>query len=414
MPGQAAKVIITERQQALLQQLTHAPTASKRLSQRARIILLAFDGLRNEDIAPQVGLERHQVGRWRRRWALAFDRLVLLECTQTRAALRRAIAAVLDDEPRPGSPGKFTAEQLTLIFAVACEPPEESGRPLSQWTARELADEVVRRGIVAAISPSHVGRLLHEAELQPHRFRYWLNPPTKDTAEFTQQVAVVCQTYQEAPARFASDGTHTVSTDEKTGIQALERIAADQPLTVGQPARLEFEYERHGTQCLTANFDVVSGQIVAPTLQTTRTERDFVQHVAQTVASAATASWVFVVDNLNTHCSAELVQWVAKQCGVEQELGVKGKRGILKSMASRRAFLAELGHRIRFVYTPRHTSWLNQIEIWFGILVRKLLRRLSVQSVAELRERILSFIVYFNQTMAKPYRWTYTGRPLRV
>ena len=182
----------------------------------------------------------------------------------------------------------------------------------------------------------------------------------------------------------------------------------------GQEQRLEFEYERHGTLCLIGNFHVVTGQVITPTIQATRTEEDFVAHRAQTVASDPTVGWVFVVDNLNIHCSASLVRWVAKQLGISDDLGVKGKRGVLKSMASRRAFLEQLSHRVRLVYTPKHSSWLNQIEIWFGILVRKLLRRLSVSSVADLRARILSFIEYFNRTMAKPFRWTYTGKPLQA
>jgi transposase len=414
MPGKAAKVTITERQQELLSRITRATTAPKQLSQRAHLVLLAFQGLRNEDIAPHVGLERHQVGLWRQRWADAFDRLVVIECTQTKAALRRAIETVLADAPRPGSPGKFTPEQLAQILATACEPPEQSGRPISHWTARELADEVQKRGIVASISTSQVGRILAEAELQPHRSRYWLNSQPKDAAAFAQQVQTVCTTYLEAPRLYAQQGTHTLCVDEKTGIQALERIAPTLPTRPGQIERIESEYQRQGTQCLIGNFHVVTGQVLAPTIQETRTEADFVAHLEQTVALDPQGSWIFVLDNLNIHCSASLVRWVAQQCGTEMDLGAKGKKGILRSMASRRAFLEDRSHRIRFVYTPKHTSWLNQIELWFGMLVRKLLRRSSFASVAELRERILSFIEYFNRTMAKPFRWTFTGRPLTV
>jgi len=163
--------------------------------------------------------------------------------------------------------------------------------------------------------------------------------------------------------------------------------------------------------CLTANLEVWCGWIIAPTLGPTRTETDFLAHVQQTVATDPEAGWVFVVDNLNTHQSESLVVWVARAWGIAGDLGVKGKRGVLKSQPSRAAFLSDKGHRIRFVYTPKHTSWLNQVEIWFSILVRKLLRRGSFSSVADLRARILAFIDYFNRTMAKPIRWLYSVEP---
>src|SRR5262245_14686973 len=160
MPGRAAKVIITERQQELLQTMTRSRTCPQALVQRAHMILLAFDGWDNEDIADRLGCERHAVGTWRRRWAAAFQRLVLIECCEKASALPRAMEELLSDWPRPGCPGKFTAEQIAQILAVACEPPEDSGRPVTHWTPTELADEVKKRGIVASISPRHVGRFL--------------------------------------------------------------------------------------------------------------------------------------------------------------------------------------------------------------------------------------------------------------
>lgn len=203
-----------------------------------------------------------------------------------------------------------------------------------------------------------------------------------------------------------------VSTDEKTGIQALERAAPTLPMASGQVERQEFEYMWHGTQSLMANFEVASGKAMAPSLGGTRTEEDFVAHIAQTVATDEQAEWIFIVDQLNTHRSEGLVRWVARACEKEEALGVKGRSGGLKSMATRAAFLSDASHRIRFVYTPPPCSWLNQIEMWFSILVRRLLKRGSFRSVEELRERILAFIEYFNRTLAKPFKWTYTGRPL--
>jgi DDE superfamily endonuclease len=220
-------------------------------------------------------------------------------------------------------------------------------------------------------------------------------------------VAEVCDLYAQA-GRLAEQGVHLVSTDEKTGMQALERLHPDLPPGPGRVQRREYEYQRHGTLCLTANLEVWCGWVIAPTLGPTRTEADFLAHVQQTVATDPTAGWVFVADNLNTHQSESLVVWVAQSCGLQQDVGVKGKSGVLKSQASRMAFLSDKGHRIRFVYTPKHTSWLNQVEMWFSILVRKLLRRASFTSVEDLKARVLAFIDYFNRTMAKPIRWLYS------
>ena len=192
--------------------------------------------------------------------------------------------------------------------------------------------------------------------------------------------------------------------DEKTGIQALERVAPTKRIKPGQVERPEFEYKRHGTQCLIGNFEVATGAVIAPTVPKTRTEEDFAQHSERTVASDPEAGWVFVADNLTIHCSETLVQFVARACGIEDDLGRKGKRGVLQSVATRKAFLQDKGHRIRFVYVPKHTSWLNQIEIWFSILVRRVIKRGSFTSEADLRDKILAFIDYFNRTLAKPFK----------
>ena len=205
-----------------------------------------------------------------------------------------------------------------------------------------------------------------------------------------------------------------ISTDEKTGMQALERLHETKPVRPGLVERIEFEYMRHGTLCLIANFDVVTGKIVSSTLGPTRTEADFAAHIARTVDTDPAAPWIFVADQLDTHKSATLVELIAKRCGIEEQLGVKGKEGILKSKETRKAFLQDPSHRIRFVYTPRHCSWLNQVEIWFSILARRLLKRASFTSLEDLHARTLAFIEYFNNVLAKPFRWTYTGRPLQT
>jgi transposase len=216
--------------------------------------------------------------------------------------------------------------------------------------------------------------------------------------------------YAYAPLLHALGG-HVISCDEMTGIQALERIAATKPMRQAQEERPEFEYKRHGTLSLIMNFDVVTGHAVTPSLGPTRTEADFVAHIARTVDTDPDAVWVFVSDQLNIHQSESVVRLVAERCRIADELGEKGKQGILQSLTSRAAFLSDPSHRIQFVYVPKHTSWLNQVEIWFSILMRRVLKRGNFRSVEELGERILAFIAYYNQT-AKPFRWTYTGRPL--
>jgi hypothetical protein len=228
-------------------------------------------------------------------------------------------------------------------------------------------------------------------------------------------VREVCETYRAAPTRLKDENIHTVSVDEKPGIQALERKSPTQPMRPGVPERREFEYRRHGTQCLTASFEVATGRIVTPTVQSTREEADFAAHIGRTIATDPSAGWIFVADNLTTHCSATLVLLIAGLCaGPTESLGKKGKSGVLKSVATRKAFLTDASHRIRFVYVPKHTSWLNQVEIWFSVLTRRVLRRGSFRSKADLRTRLLEFVEYFNRTMAKPYKWTYAGRPLNV
>jgi hypothetical protein len=240
--------------------------------------------------------------------------------------------------------------------------------------------------------------------------RYWLNHDPEDPVAFCAQVKVVCDLYAEAAALLEA-GVHVISSDEMTGIQALERAYPTTSVQMGQVERQAYEDIRHGTRSLIANWQVATGRLLTPSIGPTRNEADFGTHIAQTIASDPQAGWIFILDQLNTHKSETLVRLVDRLCDLKLDLGEKAKSGILQSMPSRAAFLSDPSHRIRFVYVPKHSSWLNQIDCWFSILVRRLIKRGNFTSTDDVQQQILDFIAYFNRTLAKPFNWKFKGFP---
>jgi len=400
--------------------LLRSDTAKIAEFRRARIIFFYHDGVTNfSRAAKQLGYSRDTLREWYLRgkvinevWS---ERVAntMKEHGHAGEELRklRLLKELIADRPRSGTPCTYTPEQYTGIIALALKEPAEFNRPITHWTARELCDEVHLQEIAPGISPRQVKRFLDQADLQPHNMRYWMNPKIDDPDEYRQQVKVICDIYSQAIALHKA-GSHLISTDEKTGIQALERIAPAKPMAPGKIERIEHEYKRHGTLCLIPSFEVATGKIVETYIGDTRNESDYANHLINTMKHDPDGEWIFINDQLNTHMSETIVRFVAERCEITGDLGIKGVSGILKSKATRKAFIEDTNHRIRMIYTPKHCSWLNQVEIWFGVLVKKVIKRGNFTSKEDLRTKLEAFIDYFNRTMARPYKWTYKGVPL--
>lgn len=397
----------------ILRSLSNQTVVARSVQQRALCILLAFDRWTNSEIATELDLERHCVGRWRIRWQQSVEALLSIEINEPTAELRRAIIDVLCDAHRSGRAAKFSTQQVAQVISLASQSPRDFDRPIDSWTGRELADEVRQQQIVASISVSRVNEFLRLVKLKPQHRKGWCFTTEKDRELFDTQVQEVCQAYLQAAERQQSTGTHTVCVDEMTSLQANERRAETKLPGPGQIGKIECQYTRHGTLSLTGSWDVVTGQMINTTIDETRNAEDFALHIRETVATAPDHEWVFVMDNLNTHYGEPIVRTVAELIGMDQsELGDKKRRkGILGSTTTRREFLTDASHSIRFVFIPKHSSWLNQIEIIFGVIAKRVMRHGNFSSKKDLRDKLLSFIEYFNRTYARPVDWTYDGHP---
>jgi hypothetical protein len=246
--------------------------------------------------------------------------------------------------------------------------------------------------------------------LQPHKSEYWLFPKIDNWDAFTKRVALVCHFILIA-IKSKDLNLHVLSVDEKTGIQAIERYESIAPLSKGRHQRKEFEYTRHGTTTLIAAINVANGQLINAHLKQTRDEKDYADFIKQTVAQLPEMDKVVILsDQLNTHLSESLVGWVAESGGYgEEDLGIKGDKGILKNMQTRMTFLESEYHRVRFVFTPKHCSWLNPIENWFAKLQRHVIKNGNFLSVKELESKIKNYINFYNDRLAKALKWKFSG-----
>ena len=354
-----------------LKAITARANAAQKIVTRAKILLAIDEHLSIPTAAALAGVSTKTVRRWHERFVGSYE--------PAADYCEAALELLLNDAPRTGAPLIYSPEEQCAVVGIALQEPATFGRPITHWTPRELADEARKQNISTAhrcqdqrlngrakqISARTVGRILAQAALKPHQIKYWENPKIEDPEHHPVEVAAVCEEYAKALERHAAGG-YTVSVDEKTGIQALERIHPDKPMLPGKVAKLEFEYKRHGTRALIPSYNVATGQIMAHRIGPTRKEQDFAALLKATIDAAPEAEWVLVMDQLNTHMSESVVRLIAGYIGYEGDLGLKGQRGILGCMASRKKFLSDKSHRIRIVYTPKHCSWLNQIEIWFS------------------------------------------------
>lgn len=406
---------IDERILDILKQISTSTTEQAHYIERSRIILTSLEEKTASQVAAEVGVHRNTASKWRKRFVDNLDYLNNCAKTLKKAKLKREIKKILSDAPRSGAPRKYNKDQRAGIISIACSDPKDYGLPDSHMVLTTILQKAVEEEIVGPeISKATVFRILDEVDLKPHKTKGWLNRSAraKDPLDYDQRIKNVNETYE--MAKTCSENVHICSVDEKTGISARERSHPDLPVQKGHCAKLEHGYLRHGSSVLNAVFEVATGEIIHHSHTQTHREEDFFALIEATVDLNPEDSWIFVLDNYSTHLSESLVRFVNRRCQLgltEEELGQKRKNGILFDMKSRRAFLEDKSHRIRFVYTPPHASWMNQVEIWFSSLARRLTNRGSFQSIEELTSRIDDFIKNYNQ-FAHPYQWTFSGKLL--
>lgn len=349
------ELVLKPKERAELQRIVRSEKASQRDVRRARIILACADTQGAAEAAKKAGVCVKTLYCWRKRF-------------------RRERINGLKDRPRAGAPPRYGPVERVQIIALACEPaPQEDG--LNGWTIDRIRETATERGMIVSMSRSTVHRILDQADLKPYKVRGWVHSPDP---EFRQKVQTITELYLNPP-----EGAVVISVDEKTAMQARERKYPDQPAGPGKPLRREFEYVRHGTQSLIAGLNVHTGQITAQ-IGPRRKARDLLRFMTLLASVYPKGILCIIWDNLNIH------------------LGERWEK-----------FNRRHGNRFRFYYTPKHASWVNQIELWFSILQRKCLKHASFRSTRALKAAVTSFVLHWNERLARPFRWTFKGYPLQ-